>query len=57
MSDHDDGLLPHLPDAREFGPHVLAGEGIQRAKGFIEQKKIGIMDQGTCDGYALTLPA
>ena len=33
---HQDRLLTALPDGREFAPHVLPGQSIQRAKGLVE---------------------
>ena len=56
MCHHDHSLLSRLPDAREFRPHAFAGQGIQRAKGFVEQEQVGVMDERPGDRYTLGHP-
>ena len=42
-----------LPKAQHFILHTHAGEGVERAEWFVEQKNFGMINQGARQSYAL----
>lgn len=56
VRDHDDGLPCRVKLAEDF-EDLLPGFDIEIAGGFISQKHIGLIDEGTGDGDALAFAA
>ena len=46
VGDEDHGGAASFPKAKDFILHAHAGEGIESAEGFIEQKDLGVVDEG-----------
>ena len=42
-----------LPEAQHFVLHPHAGKGVERAKWFVEEKNLGMIDQGARQGDPL----
>ena len=55
MRDHDDEALPR--DLFDEVHDLHAGVGIERARGFVGEQDVGVVDERTRDGDALHLPA
>ncbi len=53
MRNEQHGGPAGLPKAQDFILHPHAGEGVERAERFIEQKNFGMIDQGASQGDAL----
>ena len=53
VGDKDDGLAAFAPDPQHFKIHLLPGQRIERAKRFIHQDQLGIVDEGARDRGAL----
>src|SRR4029077_4580016 len=53
VSNEQHGSAPVLPKAQNFILHTHAGESVEGAQGFIEQKNFGMINQGASQSYAL----
>ena len=53
MGDKQDGLRLVGPDAHDLERHLLAGQRVKGAEGFVHQQDVGVVDQGAADGGAL----
>ncbi|MCY1506554.1 hypothetical protein D9M68_408060 [compost metagenome] len=57
MGDEEHRFCGASPDLQQQFLHLLAGEGVQRAEGFVHQQHARVGGQGAGDADALLLPA
>ncbi len=57
MGDEERGDLHFAEERANFASKVEAGDGIERAEGFVEEERPGFEGQGARQGHALSLPA
>ncbi|KAG1315107.1 hypothetical protein G6F62_013814 [Rhizopus arrhizus] len=56
VRDEQHGGAGRLPDADQFLLQVAAGNGVDRAEGFVHQQKVRLDGQGAGNAYPLRLP-
>ena len=55
VSDEDHGFMKPLLEQQEFPLQVVAGERVQRGKGFVHDENLGISGQSSRHSHALPL--
>jgi hypothetical protein len=53
VGDEDDSLLAFLPDPQQLQVHLLAGQRVQGAEGFVHQDQLGVVNERAGNGGAL----